>query len=155
METAVIFISDCMSFIKKHRNFLVSGCVTGSDEEVANMQHNYLQLENILKCLKILHNCFDEDSAAASAPPPPPSAAAMQQLSNGHAAATPNGRQKSRSPPPGLKRLKEEGANNSNGTDDVIKSIPQQESVLHYGFFCNQKRSKNETTRPLLVVVSL
>ena len=50
-----------MSFLKNHRN-IVAVTGTGGDD-VANTQHHFIQLEHILKCLKILHECLEEPTA--------------------------------------------------------------------------------------------
>ena len=95
IETATVFISDCMSFLKNHRNIVA---VTGAGgDDVANTQHHFIQLEHILKCLKILHECLEEGQP------------------NGHAGGNGGQRPLVPMPPTRLKRLREDSGGEQRG----------------------------------------
>ena len=104
-----------MSFLKNHRNIVA---VTGAGgDDVANTQHHFIQLEHILKCLKILHECLEEGQP------------------NGHAGGNGGQRPLVPMPPTRLKRLREDSGGEQRGLvatgvngsiDDDDKSIPEQ-----------------------------
>merc|ERR1719412_39939 len=50
IEVATVFINHCIEFIKKHRHFI------GQDEKY------FIQLQSIVSCLKVLHECLDDEN---------------------------------------------------------------------------------------------
>jgi len=132
IETATVFINDCMSFLKSHRNIVSIHAPGGvaqanaDDAEVANTQHHFIQLEHILKCLKILHDCLEDAGIVTngngygvmkqSTPPP--------VITSGRTPTAPSR----------LKRLREDSGGEQSGVSSATepdssgaeKSIPDQ-----------------------------